>query len=495
MPKVTHMKVKNFLKSIDLHAIIAYTDQAGTITYVNDNFCRISGYSRKELIGQNHRIINSGVHPKEFFFEMWQTIMSGEVWVGEICNRKKNGDIYWVNTTLYPEHSEEGEIVGFFAIRYDITQQKVLEKQNKELIRMNEAVQELAKVGGWELDIETNEVLWTKQTYKIHQVPPTFKIQKELAVEFYIEKDKERVNELVKRCKNTGEKYDEEFQIVTAKGDKIWVRGTGEPVFNSEGKVIKLRGTFQDINEQKLAEIKAKEDRQKFLHSAKLSTLGEMSSSLIHEMSNPLNVISGFHGRLRRLNDLDEIKETLEKMDRPIQRLLKMVRNLRKFSRNEAVEREVKINDLTEIIESSIEYTRHKFRNNHVECIMSIDQSLPIPCESSEMEQIFVNLLNNAVDAVEGNEEKWVEISAKEEAGKGIYLYITDSGHGIEEEIAENIFNSFFTTKDKDKGTGLGLSIVKDLVTENNGTITIDHDYPNTRFVIWFSYKALSDAA
>ncbi len=489
------MKVKSFLKSINDHAIIAYTDKAGTITYANKNFCDISGYTEEELIGANHSLLNSGVHDKEFFTELWQTILAGEVWIGEICNKKKGGEFYWVNTTLSPELDEKGKIVGFFAIRYDITLQKKLEKQNRELIRMNQAVQELANVGGWEVNIETNEVLWTEQTYKIHQVPMNFKITVELAIEFYVDKDKQRVMEFLEKCKLNGEKYDDEFQIVTTRGDKLWVRGTGEPVYNSKGELIKLRGTFQDINEKKITELKAIEDRKKLLHSAKLSTLGEMSSSIIHELTNPLNVISGLHHQLKRTDDPEIIKELVPKLEGPIDRLLKMVRNMRKFARNETVEREVKINDLNEIIKSSIEYTRHKLKSNDVDLIMSLDRSLPIQCDQGELEQVFVNLLNNAADAIENLEERWIEISYKDVIGKGLYIYVTDSGLGIDEKVAANIFNSFFTTKSKDKGTGLGLSIVQDLVSENNGTIKLDQNHPHTRFEIWFPYHIASSAA
>jgi PAS domain S-box-containing protein len=113
--------------SIDASAIVAVTDLAGKIKTVNERFCEISGYSREELLGQDHRILNSGYHPKEFFQEMWQTIQAGENWHGIICNRRKNGENYWVNSTIIPFKDSAGRIEEYFSIRFDFTQQKKLE--------------------------------------------------------------------------------------------------------------------------------------------------------------------------------------------------------------------------------------------------------------------------------------------------------------------------------------------------------------------------------
>ena len=144
------------LKSaIDEAAIVAITNKQGVITYVNNKFCEISKYPRTELIGNTHRIINSGFHPKEFFVHMWETISTGKVWEGEICNRAKDGTFYWVNTTIVPFLDENKKPMRYVAVRYDITErisaQEKLKVEGRKLALSNKELQDFASVAAHDL--------------------------------------------------------------------------------------------------------------------------------------------------------------------------------------------------------------------------------------------------------------------------------------------------------------------------------------------------------
>jgi PAS domain S-box-containing protein len=137
-----HRDLSNQKFAVDQHAIVSMTDPSGTITYANERFCEISGYTREELIGANHRIVKSAEHPKEFFAELWRTITAGKVWHGEVKNRKKDGGHYWVNATIVPLLGADGGLERYIGIRTDITQRKDFETRIEEQLQFIEVLLE-----------------------------------------------------------------------------------------------------------------------------------------------------------------------------------------------------------------------------------------------------------------------------------------------------------------------------------------------------------------
>lgn len=129
-------QIEQYISLLEENAIISKTDTEGVIKFANQRFCDISGYSEAELVGKNHRVVNSGIHPKSFFTQMWSTISSGKIWVGEICNRAKNNNLYWVSSTIVPIFDKQGKIEQYISIRHEITEKKLLDEQLFRLRRL-----------------------------------------------------------------------------------------------------------------------------------------------------------------------------------------------------------------------------------------------------------------------------------------------------------------------------------------------------------------------
>lgn len=165
-------ELEQVMQAISRSAIVSTTDPSGKIDSVNELFCQISGYSQEELIGQDHRLVNSWVHDKQFFKEMWTTIRHGEVWTGTIQNKAKDGRYYFVRTVITPIINESGKIIKYLAIRFDVTQQVLSERKLEE-------AQAVAKIGSWSFDLRSQRIEWSKQMYQLFpespvQGPPSY---------------------------------------------------------------------------------------------------------------------------------------------------------------------------------------------------------------------------------------------------------------------------------------------------------------------------------
>jgi signal transduction histidine kinase len=230
-----------------------------------------------------------------------------------------------------------------------------------------------------------------------------------------------------------------------------------------------------------------KELTAKSMHSAKMSSLGEMASGISHEINNPLTIIKGKAGTIRKIlssenPDLLKAQAELLKVEQTVDRISKIIKGLKSFSRNGN-------NDpkgptlLTNVIEDSLELCRERFHSREIELRIGNIADVVIESRPEQISQIILNLLGNSLDAVADLQKKWVSISTLIEANM-VQIIITDSGNGINAHIVEKMMQPFFTTKEVGKGTGLGLSISVGIARDHNGKLSYDNTSANTRFVL-----------
>lgn len=241
-----------FLHTLHTHAIVSVTDRRGTIVDANDSFCRISRYSRDELIGHNHRIINSGTHPAAFWSAMWRTIASGRSWRGEVCNRAKDGSLYWVDSIIAPVTGADGEVERYYSIRFDITATKLgrqrLQASERQLARTGE----LAQVGGWQWDLDATAVDLSPQARRILDLGADEAVSMDRLVGLCEAPARDSLQLAVDGARAGGQGWDLELPLITAHGRAIWVRSVAEREV-AAGHVPRLVGGIQDITQRMAA--------------------------------------------------------------------------------------------------------------------------------------------------------------------------------------------------------------------------------------------------
>jgi PAS domain S-box-containing protein len=475
------LRIENALSD---KSILAETDTKGVIIDVNDKFCEISGYSREELLGRTHSVVNSGLHSKKFFKDMWKTIGSGEVWSEVITNRKKDGALYYVHSIIIPFMNNMGKPSGYLAIRQDVTLIVLGQKKLEETLNILNETSAIAKVGGWELDVKTQKLTWTDETFNILEVEQVENRSPMLpeGLALFTDDFKDEVDAAVTRAITTGEPYSMEVIAKTAKGNELWVYTNGKANYEN-GEIVSLSGTIQDISVRKKAEMKFEAERQIAIQSAKLASLGELSASVAHEINNPLGIISGYTEIMLLSADLPNgFDEKLNSILKSCDRIAHIVNSLKKFSRLDAavVHSDVA---LSKIIDEAISLTLPRLKRKGIDIVVNDKPDVVISCVEIEIEQVLLNLINNSIDSIATLSERWIEITMTEYESE-VEMKFMDSGLPIPNHVANKLFQPFYTTKVVGKGTGLGLSVISGIIGDHQGSIVVDSKAAHACFVI-----------
>ena len=478
-------QLRNSLKEIvdlkaalDEHAIVAITDPQGKITYVNDKFCAISKYSRAELLGHDHRLINSGFHPQEFIRDLWTTIAHGNVWKGEIKNQAKDGSFYWVDTTIVPFLNDDGKPRQYVAIRADITERKNAEAAREHLAAIVNSSDD-AIIGKTLAGVITS---WNPGAEKMFGFTAKAAIGQPMTIIFPPERIGEEKELLTRVARGESVKHYETVRVRND-GRRLDVSVTISPIVDQAGKIVGASKVARDITERKLAEAEIRQlnvelearvvQRTTQLEAAN-KELEAYSYSISHDLRAPLRAMGGFARILE-----EEFKEgqltpdahhAIERICHNATKMGELIDGLLDFSSlNWRPVTKTSVQPAA-IARAVFEELRPEAGDRRVELQVS---RLP-GCEADPtlLKQVFANLLSNAIKYTRDRDPAMVKVGCAHHNGEDVF-YVRDNGAGFDMRYADKLFGVFqrLHGADEFKGTGVGLAIVQRIVHRHGGRV------------------------
>ena len=486
------LSIDDLLDAINETAIISETDISGKITFINDKFCDISGFDLKELLGKPHSIIRSEMHPSEFFSQMWATLKREENWHGDICNRKKNGEFYWVNTTIIPIFSNnDGKTMRYVAVGFDITDKKRIERElqlrNKEFDSFLATTNGFCKLNldGHFLDI--GDSFYTMTGYSEKELRKMTLIDLEVLSSDKTKNIWMKIQKTSKGAKKILKSFETDFKHKDGKIQPIEIIATyNHP---SQHYFVLMR----DISERKHKEIEQNNTYKQLHHLQKLESLGRLTAGIAHDFNNILSSVIGFNDLSKLaaddLPDENALKEEFiynaMQIENASKRAATLIDQMLTYCRQE-VETSATVLDLKPILEKIYGMMRGVIPKN-IAIKTALSPDIFINLDETELYQIIVNLFVNARDAIEkpqgeislslnlSNIVSAQRCSACEKVIQGDFaeIAVADNGSGLKAEKISRIFDPFFTTKEVGKGTGLGLSVASGIIHKAGGHIIV----------------------
>ncbi len=494
--------LQQYHAALDAAAIVAFTDAAGRITHANNQFCEISGYSREELIGANHRIVNSGHHPRAFWIDMWRTISRGEIWHAEVCNRAKNGRLYWVDTTIVPMRDAHGRIHQHVAIRSDITLRKEMEATQRLQERKIRAVfdQSFQFIGL--LDPTGRIVDANRTALEFAGVKPQDVVGKnfwDTPWWSHSAELQEQLKDAIRRVAK-GESVRFEAAHPSRDGSMATVDFSMKPVFDEKGQVVWLIPEGRDITELR----RGKEELRVAKEAAEAAnhTKSEFLANMSHEIRTPMTAILGFAELLMNEAEIDsdptlrmDAARTIHRNGEHLLGIINDILDLSKIESGKFTLEELPTSLLT-VIEDVLALMRVRAAAKGIKLGVVFETDLPesISTDPLRLRQILVNLVGNAIKFTEvGGVQVVVRYLAL--AIPRLEIDVIDSGIGMSPTELQRLFQPFnqgdSSLTRKFGGTGLGLTISRRLAEMLQGELFVVETAPGqgTRFRLVLQFE------
>lgn len=494
--------LRALLHTLDQHSIVSISDARGRILHANDKLCEISRHSREELLGQNHSIVNSGHHLKAFWSDMWRTIGRGESWRGDVCNRAKDGSLYWVDCIISPVHGADGKIEKFVSIRHDITERVKSEGALRESVHRLGMAARIADIGVWDWDLAADQVAADSKMFEMHGIEATADGLAPYSAwaDSVLPEDRGNSERVLRETLVHGGTSEREFRVRRADGEVRVIRAVQMCVPGADGRVARMIGVNRDITELRDAEARILESREVIeRQNAELSAMAERAHRVVddvsHEFRTPLAVIKEFASIISDgLAGPVSTQQTeyLRIMGGAVTDLNHMVEDLLDSSKLRAgrlrVERKAhRVEDIFDACRASLA------RKASMRSITIEERVAPGLCgifaDEEKVRRIIGNLVSNAVKF--SPEGSVITIAAEPVPGQGeIKISVSDQGPGLSREDIDQLFGRFQQTKSgrsaAAKGFGLGLGIAQELAWLNFGTLSV-HSEKGHGASFWFT--------
>ena len=465
---------------LSLNDAVVLTDENGNILEVNDAFCRITGYSKDEVIGKNPRILKSGFHDANFYKEMWDSILTKGYWKGEIINKKKNGEFYFALLSISSIKDEVHGLTYYLGIQSDITERKKAEEQIRYQANLLENVNDAIIAA----DLNYRITSWNKAAEKMYGYKAEEVIGKEISEVVKVEfpgLTREQVRQILQ------EKgfWQGEAIHYNRFGEKIYVSSSLSIIRDINGNPIGTVGINRDITEQKKAEEKLKLYAEQLeIANAQLQELNKLKSEFLantsHELRTPLNSIIGFLNLIKEglYESKEEMMQFVDNALMSARHLLNIINDILDIAKIEAGKLELTIEDVevSELLQEVWTLSHVQAEQKKLEYrIIYPEKPIFIRGDRNRLKQILLNLIGNSIKFTH---KGGITVKAEVFEEKGHCQFsVIDTGIGISKEKQAKLFQKFVqadgTTTRKYGGTGLGLAITKSLVEMMGGVIEL----------------------